>query len=95
MMRRLYLLALPLLAFSATLATSPLQQPALPDDKSVPASKIELKNLAPVSKDVLNVKLPESQRDDSFERPHCSYHRRSSAASRLPSAQHERGRLDI
>src|SRR5580692_4381039 len=60
MMRRLFLLALPLLAFSATLATSPLQQPALPDDKSVPASKIERKNLAPVSKDVLSVKLPKA-----------------------------------
>lgn len=59
-MRRLSLFALLLLAISATAATSPLQGPPPQDDKSIPPSKVERKNLAPVSKDVLKVSFPKA-----------------------------------
>src|SRR5438093_11766558 len=56
MLRRLSILALLILTFSAI--TAPAQNPPGGDDKSIDISKIVRKNMAPVSKDVLKVKMP-------------------------------------
>lgn len=59
-MRRLYLLALLLFSLTTGVATSQSPQRELGDDKSTDPSKVVLKNLAPVSKDVLKVTLPKA-----------------------------------
>jgi zinc protease len=48
-------------AMIASLSPVAAQQGAAPQDKGVSRSKVERKNLAPVSKDVLRVKLPKPQ----------------------------------
>src|SRR5689334_5443874 len=60
MTRRLYLLALLLFSLTTGVATSQSPQRELGDDKSTDPSKIVLKNLAPVSKDILKVTLPKA-----------------------------------
>jgi zinc protease len=59
-MKRLYMLGFLILSLSATFITSPLQQRGGGDDKSTDRSEVVRKNLAPVSKDVLKVKLPKA-----------------------------------
>jgi len=58
MMRRLAFFGL--LVGSATMLTSPLQAPQAGGDKGMPPSRVERKNAAPVSKDVLKVTLPKA-----------------------------------
>jgi zinc protease len=60
MMRRIYLFALLLFSLVTGVATSQSPQRQLGDDTSTDPSTVVVKNLAPVSKDILKVTLPKA-----------------------------------
>jgi hypothetical protein len=60
MFRRAYLFALLLFSLATGVVTSQSPPRPLGDDKSTDPSTVVLKNLAPVSKDILKVTLPKA-----------------------------------
>ena len=84
-----------LAALIAACAVSFAQVPQDPGSKAIPLSKVERKNKAPVSDEILRVKIPKPTEIDAPERPHGAGAGRSPAAAGHRAAHHSgRGRAE-